>query len=181
MNNEQPTISKKFWIKLFLAPILMFGFAFALVPLYDTFCDITGLNGRTSQAVYDGSPIIVDESRTVMVDFTSATNPGFPVKFFPTVKKLKVVPGKLYTITYYAENRSEETLVGQAIPSIAPGIAASHLKKLDCFCFSNQTFEPKKPKEMPVRFFVDSDLDKDIKNITLSYNFLRVNNTASTN
>ncbi|KAG1694888.1 Cytochrome c oxidase subunit 3 [Nymphon striatum] len=74
---------------------------------------------------------------------------------------MEVVPGKLYTMNYYAENRSDETIIGQAVPSVAPGQAASHLKKLECFCFNNQEFKPKEPIEMPVRFFVDSEIGKD--------------------
>ena len=177
-NRPQPSrqpISKSFWIKLGLVPFGMFAFAFALVPLYDTFCDITGLNGRTNSNVYDGKIIgIVDKSRTITIDFLSATSPGFPVKFYPMTKKMDITPGKIYTINYYAENRSDEVIIGQAVPSVAPGEAASHLKKLECFCFNNQEFKPKIPVEMPVRFFVDSNLNKDITNITLSYNFIRI-------
>jgi len=178
MKNTENKISKKFWAKLFLAPVFFFAFAFAMVPLYNIFCEVTGLNGKTSNEVYTGVARTIDNTRTVSVDFTSFSNPGFPIKFFPMVKKLDVVPGKLYTMTYYAENRSNETIVGQAIPSVAPGLAASYFKKLECFCFNQQSFEPKVPIEMPVRFFVDSDLDKDIKNITLSYNFLKVKNVT---
>lgn len=178
MPNKENTITKTFWVKLFLAPVLFFAFTFAMVPLYNIFCDVTGLNGKTSTEAYSGEVRKIDNDRIVSVDFTSFANAGFPIKFFPMVKRLDVVPGKLYTITYYAENRSNETIVGQAIPSVAPGLAATYFKKLECFCFSQQTFEPKKPIEMPVRFFVDSDLDKDIKNITLSYNFLKVKNVT---
>jgi len=180
-SKQRQPISRSFWIKLGLIPFAMFGFAFALVPLYDTFCDITGLNGRTSTVVYDEKSIgEVDLSRTIEIDFLSASTPGFPVKFYPITKSMKVTPGKIYTVDYYAENRSDEVIVGQAVPSVAPGQAASHLKKLECFCFKNQTFEPKVPVKMPVRFYVDSKLDKDIINITLSYNFIRVKQTADT-
>jgi len=179
MSQRNQTISKAYWIKLILVPLGMFAFAFALVPLYDTFCDITGLNGRTNSASYDGKPISVDESRTITIDFLASTASGFPVKFYPMTTKMKVVPGKLYTINYYAENRSNEVITGQAVPSVAPGEAASHLKKLECFCFNKQTFQPKQPIEMPVRFFVDSDIGKKIYNITLSYNFIKVKNAAS--
>ncbi len=176
MSEQQPTISKRFWLKLLLIPVGMFAFAFALVPLYDTFCDITGLNGRTNSnvATYNGKEIIVDKNRTITVDFLAATAPGFPVTFYPMVKKMEVTPGTLYTIKYFAENRSDETIVGQAVPSVAPGQAASHFKKLECFCFTNQKFKPKIPVEMPVRFFVESKLNKDVTNITLSYNFIRI-------
>ncbi len=176
MSDKRQPVSKKFWIKLGLAPFAMFAFAFALVPLYDTFCDITGLNGRTSNIsiVYDGDTVTVDNSRTITVDFLAVTSPGFPVKFYPMTKKMDIVPGKMYTMMYYAENRSDKALIGQAVPSVAPGEAASHFQKIECFCFKNQKFEPKVPVEMPVRFFVDSKVGKDIQNITLSYNFLKV-------
>lgn len=179
-SNQRQPISRSFWIKLGLIPFAMFGFAFAMVPLYDTFCDITGLNGRTSTVVYDERSIgEVDHSRTIEIDFLSATTPGFPVKFYPVTKSMKVTPGKIYTVDYYAENRSDEVIIGQAVPSVAPGQAAVHLKKLECFCFKNQTFEPKVPVKMPVRFYVDSKLNINISNITLSYNFIRVKQTAA--
>ena len=180
-SKKRQPISRSFWIKLGLIPFAMFGFALALVPLYDTFCGITGLNGRTSTVVYDEKSIgEVDYSRTIEIDFLSASTPGFPVKFYPITKSMKVTPGKIYTVDYYAENRSDEVIVGQAVPSVAPGQAASHLKKLECFCFKNQTFEPKVPVKMPVRFYVDSKLDENIINITLSYNFIRIKQTADT-
>ena len=173
--NETPTIKKSFWIKLGLAPFIMFAFAFALVPLYDTFCDITGLNGRTSNVQYKGKNTSkVDEKRKITVEFMSSTTAGFPLEFHPLVKKMEVVPGKVYTVIYVANNHSDKPIIGQAVPSFAPGLAAKHFKKLQCFCFSQQTFEPRKTKEMPVRFFVDSKLDKDIVDITLSYNFFKV-------
>lgn len=176
--NQRKPISTAFWIKLGLVPVGMFAFAFALVPLYDTFCDITGLNGRTSNNIYDGKTIAtVDNSRTISIDFLAATTPGFPVNFYPMTKRMEITPGKMYTVDYYAENRSDEVIIGQAIPSVAPGQAASHLKKLECFCFTNQKFEPKVPVKMPVSFFVDSKLDKEIINITLSYNFIKVKET----
>jgi len=78
---------------------------------------------------------------------------------------------------YIAENRSDETIIGQAVPSVAPSQASVHFKKLQCFCFTNQTFEPRKPIEMPVRFFVDTKLSKHVQNITLSYNFFKVKDT----
>ena len=176
MSNQDQKISKGFWIKLCLIPFGMFAFAFALVPLYDTFCNLTGLNGRTNSisAVYDGKAVEIDNSRIITVDFLSATAPGFPVKFYPMVKKMEIIPGKMYTMNYFAENRSDEAIVGQAVPSVAPSEAALHFKKLECFCFSTQTFAPKTPVEMPVRFFVDSKLNKNVVNITLSYNFIKV-------
>ena len=92
-----------------MAPILMFGFAFSLVPLYDILCDVTGFNGRTTNSSYQNvSSYEVDESRTVTVDFTAAVAPGFPVSFKPEVSQMEVVPGKVYTMNYLAENRSND-------------------------------------------------------------------------
>ena len=87
---------------------------------------------------------------------------------------MEVVPGKVYTMNYLAENRSNEVIVGQATPSIAPSQAATHFKKLECFCFTRQEFAAKEPVKMPVRFVVEPLLDKGVQNITLSYNFFRI-------
>jgi len=175
-------ISRSFWIKLALVPIGMFGFAFALVPLYTVLCNITGLNGKTNGVSFN--PVTkyeVDQSRKVKVDFLAATAPGFPVKFYPMIKQMEVVPGKMYTIKYIAENRSDTVITGQPIPSIAPGHAAQYFKKIECFCFTNQTFQPKDPIEMPVSFIVEPALDKSVVNITLSYNFFRIKDAKQPN
>lgn len=177
--NEDVKIGKSFWIKLILIPVGMFGFAFALVPLYDVFCEVTGLNGRIDNSAYQGSLVPgiesnIDNNHKISVDFSSATMPGFPVKFYPKQKKIDIVPGKIYTVQYIAENRSDKEITGQAVPSIAPTKASLHFKKLECFCFTNQTFQPRKPVEMSVKFFVDSKIDKNVKDITLSYNFFKI-------
>lgn len=168
-------VGKSFWVKLVFIPVAMFGFAFALVPLYNILCDITGFNGRTTNSSYQNvSTYEVDESRTVMVDFAAAVAPGFPINFKPKQNQMEVVPGKVYTMIYLAENRSNEAIVGQAVPSVAPSQAATHFKKLECFCFTRQEFKAKEPVEMPVRFVVEPALDKNVQNVTLSYNFFRI-------
>lgn len=168
-------VGKSFWVKLVFIPVAMFGFAFALVPLYNILCDITGFNGRTTNSSYQNvSTYEVDESRTVMVDFAAAVAPGFPISFKPKQNQMEVVPGKVYTMIYLAENRSNEAIVGQAVPSVAPSQAATHFKKLECFCFTRQEFKAKEPVEMPVRFVVEPALDKNVQNVTLSYNFFRI-------
>ncbi len=185
-NKQQPdeqTISKGFWIKLGLVPLAMFAFAFALVPLYDTFCDLTGLNGRNSNTQYQGNlttdiytsnDASIDNNRVVSINFLSATSPGFPITFYPKQKALDVIPGKIYTIQYVVENNTDKTIIGQAIPSFAPGIAAKHFKKLQCFCFNNQEFKAHQKMDMTVRFFIERSLDKNVHDITLSYNFFTV-------
>lgn len=170
---EQRKITKRFWIKLVSAPILMFAFAFALVPIYDVFCEITGFNGTTGR-VETEQQYAVDEQRTVEVSFFAMTMGGFPVQFGPKVNSMTVVLGKFYTASYIAKNNTDETIIGQAIPSVAPTDAASHFKKLECFCFNKQVFKPHEEVEMTLRFVVEPELDEHIRDISLSYNFIKL-------
>ena len=159
--------------------VAMFGFGFALVPLYDVLCQVTGLNGKTRAAVADAAPMPVDESRTVIVEFVASVNDEAPWEFRPDVARIEVHPGRFYTTHFYARNRSAEPLTGQAVPSVAPGLAATHFHKIECFCFKEQTYEPGKTVKLPVVFFVDPDMAKDwqaddVRGITLSYTYFRV-------
>ncbi len=166
-------ITKGFWIKLVSAPILMFFFAYAMVPIYDIFCEITGFNGTTGR-VDSEQQYVVDENRKVEVGFFAMTMGGFPVQFGPKVDSMEVIPGKFYTATYIAKNNTDETVVGQAIPSVAPTEAALYFKKLECFCFNRQVFKPHEEVEMILRFVVEPEMDKRIKDISLSYNFFKL-------
>jgi cytochrome c oxidase assembly protein subunit 11 len=147
-------------------------FAFALVPLYNVFCDLTGLNGKT-----EGLPAAVqktmkvDESRWVTVEFTSSVMPGLAWNFYPTQTSMKVRPGQIMLATFEAKNMTNETVVGQAIPSVSPSQATFHFKKIECFCFERQELKAGESKEMPLRFYVSPDLPKDIRTVTLSYAF----------
>ena len=120
----------------------MFFFAYAMVPLYDVLCDITGFNGKTG-TVETEKQYQVNEERLVSVSFFAATTPGFPVQFAPKVSSMEVIPGKFYTTRYIAKNTTDEIIYGQAIPSVAPTDAALHFKKLECFCFVKQAFQPR--------------------------------------
>ncbi len=166
-------ISKGFWVKLVSAPILMFAFAYAMVPIYDVFCEITGFNGTTSR-IQSEQQYVVDEDRKVGVGFFAMTMGGFPVQFGPKVESMEIVPGEFYTTSYIAKNNTDEVVIGQAIPSVAPTDAALHFKKLECFCFNKQVFEPHEEVEMSLRFVVDPALDRRIKDISLSYNFFKL-------
>jgi cytochrome c oxidase assembly protein subunit 11 len=157
--------------KLAVAALLMFGFGFALVPLYDVFCDITGLNGKTGRAEAEMLGAKVDTSRWVTVEFTGSTGQGLPWEFRPMQKKLRVHPGQTTVANYYVRNTAAEPIVGRAIPSVTPGVAAAHFKKIECFCFSEQTLQPGEAREMPVRFVVDPELAAGIATVTLSYTF----------
>ncbi len=156
--------------------IAMFGFGFVMVPFYNAFCEWTGLNGKVKGDVTATGDYQVDVSREVTVEFLTSLNEGIPLAFRVETSKLKVHPGQYYTVKFYGENLTDRKLVGQAIPSIAPGLYAEHLKKAECFCFSEQEFEPHQEREMPVRFVVDPALPGEIKEMTLSYTFFDITN-----
>ena len=170
---EQKKITKGFWIKLISAPILMFAFAYAMVPIYDVLCEITGFNGTTGR-VETEQQYSVDENREVEVSFFAMTMGGFPVQFGPKVSSMKVIPGKFYTASYIAKNNTDKEVIGQAVPSVAPSDAALYFKKLECFCFNRQVFKPHEEVEMTLRFVVEPGLGKHIKDISLSYNFFKL-------
>lgn len=161
---------------LIAIPVAMFGFGYLMVPIYDIFCDITGLNGKTgsiSQA--EAEALETDHDRRVRVEFISALNQNAQWEFYPEVKSMKVTPGKSYTTTYTATNRLDRNTVGQAVPSVAPAQAATYFNKTECFCFVQQSFEPHESRQMPLVFVVDPKLPDDINTLTLSYTFFDVN------
>jgi len=157
--------------KLLLLVVAMFGFGFALVPLYDVFCDVTGLNGKTGDKVEFESAPIVDESRTIRITFLASLNENMPWSFKPEMTFIDVHPGQPTTINYIAKNTSSKSIIGQAVPSVAPGLAAAYFQKTECFCFTQQELKPGEEKLMPVTFIVNSELNKKIDEIVLSYTF----------
>jgi cytochrome c oxidase assembly protein subunit 11 len=147
----------------------MFGFAFSLVPLYDTFCEWTGLNGRTSDRASRIEPAAPVSDREVTIQFLAQTGNGMPWEFRPTQSELRVRLDRITATEFYVRNRSNTAVTGQAVPSVAPGVAASYLNKLECFCYSSQRLEAGAEMKMPVRFYVSSDLPRQIHTLTLSY------------
>ena len=164
--------------KLLLIVALSFAFGFALVPLYDVFCKLTGLNGKTvglggiSTEMRTASPI--DLQRVVTVEFTGTVMPGLAWDVEPVLTRLDLHPGELHQARYRVRNLSDRTSVGQAVPSVSPGQAALNFEKLDCFCFRQQTLAPGETKELPLTFIVKPELDRDIRTITLSYAFFNL-------
>ncbi|ASF44587.1 cytochrome c oxidase assembly protein [Methylovulum psychrotolerans] len=151
--------------------VAMFGFGFALVPLYDVLCEVTGLNGKVSGTAVAEIAYQVDKDREVTVEFMTSLNESAPMLFRAETNKIKVHPGEYYTVNFYAENLTDKVMVAQAIPSISPGLAAEYFKKTECFCFTEQTFKPHEGRVMPVRFAVNPELPKQYKTITLAYTF----------
>lgn len=169
--------NNKHTVLLVAVAVGMFGFAFALVPLYEVFCEITGLNGKTArQAVLveeiQGSGVAVD--REITIEFLAKVARGMPWEFRPSQDNLVVRPGEMNHTTFYVRNRSHRTVSGQAVPSVSPGQAALHLKKIECFCFEQQELAAGEELEMGVSFFVDGDLPDKINELTLSYTMFNI-------
>ncbi|WP_020394319.1 cytochrome c oxidase assembly protein [Thiolinea disciformis] len=156
--------------KLFLIPIAMFGFGYAMVPLYNVFCEVTGLNGKTGAiSSAEANQLNIDKTRSIKVEFTSSVNNEGPWDFHPAQPSMMIHPGETYTTTFFATNKLNKDLVSQSIPSVAPITAASHFKKTECFCFTEQAFKALETREMPVTFVVDNAVPNDVDTITLSY------------
>ncbi|MDO8271745.1 MAG: cytochrome c oxidase assembly protein [Gammaproteobacteria bacterium] len=171
MSNQGPTsATKKLVRKLMLAAVGMFGFGFALVPLYDVICDITGLNGKTSgqYTVAEADTMAVSD-REITVQFMAQNSEGMVWEFHPNDMQVKVHPGEVKVVSYRAKNPNDFAMIGQAIPSVAPNEAAQYLKKLECFCFAEQKLEPGEEIDMAIRFFIDENIPEKITKLTLSY------------
>jgi cytochrome c oxidase assembly protein subunit 11 len=164
--------NKRIVKRLAVVVLAMFGFGFALVPLYDVFCDITGINGKTGRiAAEEALGQTIDESRLVTVEFMASVNTELPWEFRPLVRKVRVHPGEVTEVKYFASNKTGDSVAGQAIPSVAPGVAAKYFNKTECFCFTRQTLGPNEGKEMPLRFVVDPELPEEVRTVSLSYTF----------
>ena len=158
--------------------VLMFGFGFAMVPLYNLLCQVTGTQsialrsqtGNNNQLISEN----IDESRLVTVKFDTSVNPNLPWDFNAARPSMKVHPGKIYEVNFVANNRSSSSITGQAIPSVAPWQATPYFSKLECFCFSRQTLAGNQQADMPLRFMVSPDLPAEINSLALSYSFMKL-------
>ena len=164
--------------KLAVIAVAMFGFGYAMVPMYRSICEALGVNVLASSE--SGGPSVsagrvntqVDYSRTITVEFDA--NAHGPWHFKPAIRSVQVHPGELTTVMYTFGNDQTRTMAAQAIPSYAPAQAASHFVKLECFCFNEYTLAPGETRSWPVVFYVDTRLPRDVKTITLSYTFFEV-------
>ncbi|GJG95921.1 cytochrome c oxidase assembly protein [Cupriavidus pauculus] len=180
MDAQEKALEKRFnrgmMMRLLVVVTLMFAFGYALVPLYKAICDITGLNVVTTRDLYGAGAAMkntqVDRSRTITVEFDS--NARGPFGFRPVKHSMEVHPGELTTIVYEVANGQSRDISAQAIPSYAPKQATEYFKKVECFCFKQQTLKASEAREMPVVFVIDPKLPKDVKNITLSYTFFEI-------
>lgn len=172
---------KKTALKLALIPVAMFGFGYALVPLYDVFCDWTGLGGRgVQQSTADQiDPAGVDRSREVKMEYLTSINGDLPWKFKSLTGTTRIHPGALNEAHFVVENTSDETIVGRAVYNVSPAEASIYLSKTECFCYTEQTLEPGEKLEMPMRFVIDTELPRKIKGVTLSYTFFETSDSGS--
>lgn len=161
--------------KLLVVAVVMFGFGYAMVPLYRAICEVTGLNfltKRDESAERFARNTQVDASRTVTVEFDA--NSQGPWQFKPRAGSVRVHPGELATVVYEIRNTTSRATSGQAIPSYAPQISGQYLRKVECFCFAQQSLAPDEVREFPVVFVIDPKLPADVGTITLSYTFFEI-------
>ena len=166
------------WHPLLLAAVAvgMFGFAFALVPLYEVFCEVTGINGRggNPEALRAEISSAQVTDRELRIGFLAKAARGLPWEFRPTEGEMVVKPGEMNTTVFFVRNRSDRRITGQAVPSVAPGQASLYLKKIECFCFEQQELGPGEELEMGVQFRVEQSLPDDISELTLSYTMFNI-------
>jgi cytochrome c oxidase assembly protein subunit 11 len=167
--------NRKWLICLSLLTLAMFGFGFALVPIYNSLCKTLGINGKVVLAKPDaGIRQQVDTKRKIVVEFVASNNNTLQWFFYPKINKVMIHPGETAKLEFYAENKTSHRMIVQAIPSITPGIAAKYLKKTECFCFQQQQLNGHEAMNMPLIFHVDTDLPENIKTITLAYTLFDV-------
>ncbi len=174
MNEKQK--HRRLLVVLTIVVLGMFAFGFALVPIYNSLCQTLGINGKTNtEAVaYDAATAKIAKDRVVLVEFVATNNSGVPWAFYPKVRKIKVHPGEIAQLEFYAENKTDHAMTVQAIPSVTPGIAAKYLKKTECFCFTQQTLNGHEAMNMPLLFHLDVDLPEKVNTVTLSYTLFDV-------
>jgi len=159
--------------KLSVVAVLMFGFGYALVPFYDAMCRALGVNEFIRADAAPAANSQVDLSRSVTIELDANAH-NLPWSFRPLVRHVTVHPGELATVEYEIANVRSEAVTAQAVPSYGPARAGEHFRKMECFCFTQQTLAPGETRRFPVTFVVDAKLPRDVNTITLSYTFFEV-------
>jgi len=159
-------------LKLLVVAVMMFGFGFAMVPFYRALCNALDLNSVVK--VDSAKNTQVDAGRFVTIEFDANLRSNLPWTFTPMERSVRIHPGALTQIAYEVRNHSDRPITGQAIPSFGPQVAGRYFKKLECFCFSQQTLAPGEVRVMPVVFVLEPGLPQDVGTVTLSYTFFEV-------
>jgi len=161
--------NRKILFRLVVVAVGMIGFSFALVPLYNVFCSVTGINGKTGGQTTASASMQEDDSRDISIEFIAMNGKEGELEFRPRNNRMELHPGKIYSTEFYVKNLTNKAVVLQAVPSISPGSVALMLHKTECFCFTQQPLAAGEEKWMPVHFFLDSEFPKDIQKMTLQY------------
>lgn len=178
--STQPNPNRKIIIIASIVAVMMFGFCFAMVPLYGLICKTTGINPSFQNADLVKPALAaqygkdVDLTRDVVVQFVATNHMGMPWDFYPRTKILKLHPGEKAQVYFYAKNPTARNMTAQAIPSMTPTDSISHFHKIECFCFRQQSLNAGESRDMALVFNVDKDLPKEIHEITLSYTLFDV-------
>ncbi len=170
MSQENSGSNKKLLGKLLVIAVMMFGFGYALIPVYKHLCEVLGLNlidGKPQEVARNSQ---VDMSREITVELVS--NVQGTLRFRATQNSVTVHPGEMTTVVYEVVNSVDRTVKAQAVPSYTPMEVTPHFKKVECFCFKEQTLKPREARQMPVVFFIDPAVPKSVKTVTLSYTFI---------
>ena len=172
MEDPRSGANRRLALKLVGLTALMFGFGYALVPLYNVFCEVTGINGKTGElSAAEADAMKPDLSRLVTVEFVTSVNAGLAWEFKAPAHKVEVHPRVVTAVEFEVVNREARDMIGQAIPSVAPSTAARYFSKTECFCFSQQPLKAGETHRLPIRFVVDPKLPADVQTVTLGYTF----------
>lgn len=174
--DDRASSNRRMLRKLLVCAAVMFGFAFALVPFYETICEVAGIRNVFQPDAVAAQNTQVDPTRSVSVEFDANTQ-RLPWTFRPLQAGVSVHPGEVTQVMYEVRNTLDRPVTGQAVPSYGPQQAALYFKKVECFCFQQQTLGPGEVRKMPVVFVIDPKLPQGINTITLSYTFFEVNGT----
>lgn len=177
-NDALASANRRLMKKLLVAAALMFGFAFALVPFYGAICEVTGIRNLFRPDALAAQNTQVDPARLVSIEFDANVR-RLPWTFKPLQPSLSVHPGEVTQAMYEIRNTLDRPVTGQAVPSYGPQQAALFFRKIECFCFRQQTLGPGEVRRMPVVFVIDPKLPAELNTITLSYTFFEVNGTRA--
>ena len=171
---DRANANRQLMKRLLVVVAVMFGFGFALVPFYEKICEVTGIRNVFQPDAVAAQNTQVDLTRRVSVEFDANTQ-RLPWTFKPLQASVSVHPGEVTQVVYEVRNTLERPVTGQAVPSYGPQLAALYFRKMDCFCFQQQTLGPGEVRTMPVVFVIDPKMPPEVNTVTLSYTFFEVN------
>ncbi len=173
MNEDLKRKNTRLARTLLLVALAMFGFGYALVPIYDVLCEWKWIERDRPDAIKAVNETVypVDKNREITIELMTSLNEATPMVFRAETKQLKVHPGEYRTVNFYAENKTDKVMVARAIASFSPAVASTYFEKTECFCFTEQTFKAREAKTMPMRFVINPELPEQYKTITLAYTF----------